>query len=317
MNDFIAELRNPLRNGKVIGHVDPRAYHKQRDAGIVRGHPEYVMSFSELSEFGNCPARWIAGFKQEPTYAMQWGKPLDCMVLTPELFEQSFAVTPETYKGTNRQKQIIDKPWRFGADFTDDWKEEQEKAGREIVHHKQFLQLREAAKALFGDREIISLLEISKRQVMVVSEYFDEETELAIPMKSLLDIVPMAGNPKWGKAIADLKTCTNASPEAFIDHVWRMRYNVQAALYLDAMLAAGEDRTDYFIVAQESYSPWQVGRRHLSSDVIAFGRARYSGWLARYAHCLKTGQWSDYEAGTDQLLPGWGKVQFNKPYQME
>lgn len=312
----MSESRNPLRNGKVIGHVDPRVYHR-REESTPRGHPQYVMSFSELSEFAQCPARWIAGYKQESTPAMDWGDPLDCMLLTPELFDAKFAVTPETYEGLDRKKNPVTKPWRFGADATDNWKAEKEGAGLKVLHHSTYVEVMAAVKILAADPEVASLLDASQRQVMVVSTYTDPESEIEIPLRSLVDILPVESNAKWGKCVADFKTCANAGQEAFTDAIYRMQYHAQLAFYLDALRAAGQDRTDCLILAQESFPPWQTGHRHLSSEVIEFGRLMYHTWLDRYARCLRTGKWGNYEDGYMQLIPGWSRVEFTKPWQME
>ena len=310
-NEYVGEFPNPISAGKIIGPVNPVDYHRP-DPALVRGNPQYPMSFSELSQFAVCPSRWIAGYREEENEVMQWGSLIDTLALTPEQFERRYAVTPETY----RNEKGIDKPWRFGANATDAWKEDQLAAGLKIVKREHHAEATAAVKALLGDEEIASLIEASQRQVMVVAQYEHPEGKIVVPLKCLVDLLPRADDPKWGKCVADLKTCTNASPEPFIDHIYRMQYYAQAALYLDALRSTGEDRTDFLMVCQENFPPWQVGRRHLSAETVELGRTRYNGWLYRYAECLLTGHWGDYEAGQRCLLPRWAMVEFTKPWML-
>jgi hypothetical protein len=314
-NPMAGEFKRQFCNGKIVGQVSPADYHR-RDPAIPRGHPEYPMSFSELSEFSNCPSRWVRGYRDAGTEATEWGSLVDALVTTPTSFDDRYAVTPETYPA-KVGKALVDKPWRFGAGYTDTWRDAKEAAGLIVVKHDTHLRAFSACKVMLADPEIGDLLSAcGKRQVMVVAEYHDKDTGLVVPVRGLVDLWPDPEHPRFGKCLADVKTVANASPELFIDHVFRFRYNVQAAIYLDLAQAAGEDRTDFLIAAQESFEPYQVGRRHLSAEVLELGRMKYAGWLARYAYCLKTGQWQDYEVGTRQLLDGWGLLEFTKPWQI-
>ena len=83
-----------------------------------------------------------------------------------------------------------------------------------------------------------------------------------------------------------------------------MNYHVQAALELDLYNSAtGESRNEFRHVIQESYPPYQTGRRILTEEFIQMGRAKYTAALMLYAECLQTGEWHDYEKGA--MINGW------------
>lgn len=310
MNPFVDELPNPLIDGVVIGaDTNPKKYHAPQL--VPRGHPDYVMSFSELSLFNVCPRRWIDGYEEPSTQAREWGDPIDCLVLTPQFFSERFSISPETY--TNKKGEV--KPWRYGADVTDAWKELMERSGRTCIKFEMGASLNTAAKRFLADPYIKELLMLSDRQVQVMSRYVDPETGVVVPLKSLVDIVPRTDTP-FGKCVAELKSATNGAMEPFTDAIWRYQYFVQLALYIDALKAAGQDRTDGLIIGQESFEPFQPFRRHVCAADLETGRGKYKNWLKRYAYCIRSGDWGDYEDGYQQLIPGFALVQFVKPWQM-
>jgi len=69
---------------------------------------ERPLSFSSLKEFAKSPKHYmdyISKPKTPPTDAMKLGSAVHCMILTPELFNDQFAVAPEINKRTNAGKE--------------------------------------------------------------------------------------------------------------------------------------------------------------------------------------------------------------------
>jgi len=121
--------------------------------------------------------------------------------------------------------------------------------------------------------------------------------------------------PNYGRSIepfcdslADFKTCSSAHPRSWQKHVHDYDLHTQAGLYLDLYNAAtGEQRDEFRHILQESFKPWQVAKRILSVEFISLGREKYKRILKRYAACLKSGHWPDYDEGGphDVVLDGW------------
>ena len=303
MNPNIGTLPNPLTNAKIVGDgIEPDTYHKT--AG-ERGKPDFIMSRGNLVEFDRCPSRWINGYESEETKASEWGSLIDALALDGHNFDAKFAVIPETYPATKTGEP---KEWNWNATYCKEWRDAQ--GGKQVVKHETHQQAQNAIKFLFGDPQIGELIKFSKHQVMVMGEYRDEETGLIIPLKALLDLVPDLKHPQFGKCLADLKTCNSAAIYPWTKSVFDHSYHVQAALYLDLYTATtGEDRTDWLHVLQESFPPWQVGKRLLSAEFVELGRLKYVSALRRYCQCLKAGQWPGYEDGQRRVLDGWSVVE--------
>lgn len=282
------ELQNPFTNAKITGVSVPGSeYMKQPCA---RGVPDYVMSRSDLVEFDRCPSRWRAGYKEDDTDQTRWGSLIDCMVLTPERFSLDYAVAPETYK--NEKGEV--KPWNWNANVCKEWREQAGDA--EVLKSDQHAKAKTAADLL--RTQMYGLLN-GDTQVAVVGEFKDKETGLVIPVKCLIDLVPESDGP-YGKALFDLKTAASAHPRAWQRAVFERGYHVQAAMNLDLYTAAtDEDRCEFRHIIQENFEPWQIGRRLLSSEFVELGRLSYIRSLRKYAQCLKTGEWPDYEQGNE------------------
>lgn len=302
---------NPFTSSKIVGdQVDPDQYHNT--AG-ERGSPDYVMGRSSLMEFRRCPQRWRLGYVSPESEAKEWGTMLDAAVLTPARFTAKFVAQPETYpapKGHAKVKSgAIQEgdplPWNNNATYCSDWTELQ--VGKTIIKARDVDNISAAVARLHGDPIIHALIEASRKQVMLLGEYKDAETGIIVPVKALIDLLPAA--PAWGKCLADLKTTTSAALQPYQRHVYQYGYHDQAAFYLDLYVAATkEDRTDFLNVVQESFPPFQPGRRLISAEFVELGRTTYQQALRDYCQCLKTGQWPDYETG-DRVLGGWSLVE--------
>jgi hypothetical protein len=294
------ETPNPFVSAKVIGsQVRPADYHTQVGQ---RGAKDYIMSRGELVEFLHCPARWRAGYSKKDTEASEWGTLMDALLLDRNNFDDIFAVQPAMYpcEPTKRDPRT-EKPWNNNATFCDEWKTEREAAGKIVISKREKDEALAAVGVLLADQDIDELIATSEKQVHIVGLYEDKATRLKIPVKALLDIVPPVESV-FGKALADFKTCFSAAPFVWPRAVFEHNYHTQAALYSDLYTkATGEDRTDWLHLMQESYFPWQVGKRFLSSEFVELGRLKYTGALARYAQCLATDEWPGYEGNPNKM----------------
>lgn len=293
------DIKNPLTNAKVVGSGITYEVYGRQDS--KRGEKEFVMSRGALCEFAHCPNRWIMGFEDEETKSTEWGTLIDALVTSPEAFLNEFAVTPETYQDAKTGEE---KDWNWNAKVCKEWRDGIGK--KKAIKGQTYTQACNAVKFLLGDSRIRELIDCSKRQVLWMAEYHDKETDLVIPVKGLIDLLPDKENKTYGRSLADLKTCANAHPGAWPKAVYDHGYHVQAALYLDGYVAAtGEDRNTFYHVLQESCPPWQVGRRIVSEEFVAIGRQYYIEALKKYAQCLATGVWNGYDDEGRNVIDGW------------
>ena len=233
--------------------------------------------------------------------AKDFGNLLDTLVLTPEKFDKRYVQQPSTYRNEKKEE----KPWNNNANACRAWHEEQQ--GKQVVSHKELTAAIAAKDRLLKDDLIASFIAASDKQVLVQAQWHDDETGLTVPVRCLMDLVPRLDS-EFSKTVGDLKTTRTAALQSFSRDVFKMGYHIQAAFDLDLLVAAtGEDRCSWVFVIQESYPPWQTGRRLLSEDFLALGRAEYQRILGLYCRCLKAGVWPGYD-DTDEAIQGWSLV---------
>lgn len=312
-----------FQNARVIG--SDFSYEEYSAYQGKRGDAAYVMTRGQLMEFNHCPARWLAGYESPESKPMEYGNLIDCLALTPEAFDKRFITAPATYVviimecpscgsqtdsktcrkcGVNRLEKTIEKEWDWNASACRDWKENHK--GKSIVKPSAFCEAGIAVNKLMNDPRISSLIISSNKQVWVFGFYRDHATGISVPVQCLIDLVPNTSS-EYGKALSDLKTSNSADTYSWAKKVHSCHYDAQAALSLDLYTAAtGEDRTDWLHVIQESYPPYQVGRRLLSAEFVDFGRNKILSALKRYAMCLATNEWPDYDSNPNEMvLDGW------------
>ena len=282
-----------FQNCKLIGDgIDPDAYHRQ-EKGVHRGHPEFVMSRSELMLFTSNPARWLAGYKPKDSDATDWGTLIDTMLLDPARFEEKIAVKPATYTNEKTGKET---KWTRAANYCKEWEAEHE--GMMLVAAQKFGDAKAAVAKLFEDDELSRLIHRAKKQVFVVGEWHDKETGLVIPAKTLIDLVPPADS-EFGKSILDFKTARQAAPRPWGKAVFDRHYDAQAAMILDMYVAATkEDRQDFRHIVQENVLPWQVETYVLTLERTDVGRMKVNSALKLYARCLKQNDWPSWNGLT-------------------
>lgn len=311
-----------IKNARIVGHnVNPSDYHRQE---VGRGQKDFFISPSALKEFGRCPSRWLAGYNPPDSDAKAWGNLLDTRLLTPQLFEQQYAITPATYTEevlrcptcgsisdaascrkckANREPFQETKDWSPNTSYCRDWRQQQQVAGREVVSLDSISDCDAAIERLRADETIASYLDASQRQAMVVATW-EDESGVAVPVRCLIDLVPHPDS-EFRRSLGDLKTSRTAAAIPFSRHVYEYGYHIQAAFDLDLYVAAtGEDRGDWCLLVQESFAPWQTGKRLLSQDFIELGRVEYRRLLRLYARCLKSGVWPGYD-DNDEAIQGW------------
>lgn len=313
-------------NSKLIGsQVDAAEYHGQK---IPRGMQAYPMSPSALKLFGHCPNRWLHGYQPPESEAKDWGSLLDCLVLTPELFSARYVVPPLTYTETrmkcpkcesltdskkcakckcDRIESEVSLLWSPQALKCQEWKNRQIEQGLEVISQQDLDDAKAARERLLSDDVIKAFLDASDKQVLVEAQWQDDETGLTIPVRCLMDLVPRA-DTEFAKCLGDLKSSFTAALTPFARNVHKLGYHVQAAFDLDMFVAAtGEDRNTWCFIIQESFPPWQSGKRILSQDFLELGRTEYKRLMRLYCQCLKTGFWPGYD-DHDEAVQSWSLV---------
>lgn len=186
---------------------------------------EYI-SFSALKAFDKSPnhyLQYIAGDAPK-TDAMIFGSAFHCFVLEPDEFDSRYIVLPKMDRRTKEGKAAFES---FSA------------SGRELISEGDFQAMLRMRDSIMSNPAAVELLEGCIYEEPVY-RYFE-----GTYIKGVVDA--------WRKGafILDLKTCADASPDAFARAAHLSMYHEQAALYQTACV---ESR--FYWIAIENVAPY-------------------------------------------------------------
>jgi hypothetical protein len=349
--------------------VNPNAYHDQPHA---RGTSGYILSPSSMKKFADCPEEWIADGEEikylreriaktedmdlrkkyksrlseleGPSKAQGWGKLLDCLLLTPQHFDVSFKIRPDTYEKEvlqcpncdsiteskkcakckiDREPVVIEKNWSAQSDDCQKLVEIWEAQGKEVIHPFTYEMAQRAVARLKQKPDCAKAIACSQTQVHLRGEWHDRPTGLVVPVQCLIDLAPAATTEyvpgvefAWPTYLGDLKESVSISDEGISKQSEKFGWYIQAGFDLDMWNTAAKiepelgERTGWFFIGQRSYRSFQPFRKILSEGDVNTGRLAYQRILSNYCQCLKHGKWPDADVGQDpEYFFGFGLCQ--------
>lgn len=227
------------------------------------------------------------GVKREPSEAMRLGTALHTKVLQPALWDSQYAIIP------NAIKRRAGKEWEaFQA----------ENPGKECLKIEQYTQINAMAQALKthkGCKDVFECTPYNLREASLLSTINDVE------IKSRADIYCPDKN-----IIVDVKTASDASPDAFMAQASNLGYDVQAAFYIMNAEALNLNVYEFGFYVVETEYPYSVGCYTFSrfSDFILAGECEVKRRLSAYKEYLDSFDnpepgWTERNLG----LPAWNK----------
>ena len=221
---------------------------------------------------------WEDGISISPTPAMQIGTYTHCAWLEPEVWFSNYVPAPECDRRTKAGKEA----W---AKFQDANKD------KVVITQDQWDTANRLADIL-NETRAAELLEGRHEQVL-------EWEEAGLPMKAMLDI-------EGPRRVVDLKTCADASPEAFSRQSWNLGYHLQAAHYERAYEMKHFEHAEFYFVCIETTPPHNVAIYRVSDDLLDRGREQRLALLDKLATAIETGDWPGYGTETKTLeAPRW------------
>jgi hypothetical protein len=213
--------------------------------------------------------------------ALAFGRALHMAVLEPELFEKSYAVAPSISKATKAGRTA----WElFEADA----------AGREIITQADYDKVLEMRESIMANPLAAELLSGAHEQACY---WVDDMTGLACKVK--LDAVLDIGDRI---VVADIKTCTDASTEAFMRDAVKHGYDFQSGMYTEGVAVDTGKEADFVFIAIEKQPPYAVNVLAADKCFVLRGKDLFREYLGKVAECEASGVWWQYNAdGINEL----------------
>lgn len=246
-----------------------------------------AVNISSLKDMAKSALHYQVGLENErkDTAAMFAGRAFHMAILEPDRFLKTYINKPEGFDGRTA----------FGKQFIRD------NADKELIDHK-------LGSALKGMRESILLHADAGpdllRAVATELPIFWIDPETGLPCKAKIDELRDDG------AAIDWKKTANIEPALFFAQAYKLNYHVQAAFYVDGLIANGIDVPEYKINAVEGEFPFDVAPYRVPEDILNEGRAVYHEWLRKVAEYRKSGlvRWPGVVPVTcDFALPNYAR----------
>ena len=234
------------------------------------------ISKSMLDVYNNCPVdyEWfyLKRNQRTETDAMRLGTALHMAILEPEKFSETYVVAPNCRKNSKEWKAF-----------------ESEHEGKIILKEDEYKQISAMGYSVGAHTYASMLLLEGKAECSAYSE--DQDTGL------LLRCRPDFLNKR--NIVVDLKTTVNASSGAFSSSVYKYRYHVQQAFYMDVLESLGIDVDVFCFLVVEKTPPHKVAIYTLSDRAISLGRELYKKNLSDLKCCLDSNSWPGLQKSSE------------------
>ncbi len=237
-------------------------------------HAHPAVSKSDLDLINRSPLHFITAKKYpaEPTESLLLGSVVHKLVLEPDTFSEEFAAAPEINRRTKSGKA------EFEAFM-------QENAGKTVISADMYDRSLTIADSVRKHPVAAKLLSGGQAE----QSFFWTDRETGVQCKCRPDYLR-------DKLVIDLKTTSDASPEAFEKSACSYRYHVQAWWYLHGLKCNNFDVRDFVFIAVEKTPPYAVCVYAADDSMLDLGERQALENLRTYAQCTQSGIWYGYDS---------------------
>lgn len=226
--------------------------------------------------------RFVTGTipRSEPTPAMQLGTAFHVRRLEPDTWSEQIAVKPD---GIDRRTNVGKIAW---AGFV------AESAGKTIITQEQADVIERMVAGVAANPMAADLLDAPGHSEFSLRWELD-----GVKVKTRID--------RWlgVRIIADLKTSSDPSPEAFSRDAFRHGYHRQAWLYRRSVLDVfGADDVAFLHVVCGTEEPYECHVYELDDQALALGEREVMQAIADLRRCRESGNWSSPLSGRVNTL---------------
>jgi len=273
------------------------------DAALValtneQHHAHPAVGASGLKELARSPAHYWSKYRDKnrqpskPSAAMAFGTAYHAMLFEPGKFFDRYAEMPEGLDRRTKEGKAL------CADI--------EASGKQPITSSDLNALETMVDRVNAHPVARHLLRTEGAGTEQSMFWIDRETRLGCKIRPDWYVEPGSAYPNG--AIIDLKTTSDARPEAFGRSVWNYGYWLQAAWYIDGFRNVFETSGDpvYLWLAQEGDAPYAAAMYAPAPDLIDYGRREYRRLLDVLARCETSGEWPAYPTEISRLeMPAW------------
>ena len=249
-------------------------------------HVSAGVSKSALSHMSRSPYHYKYRLDNpiEQTDAMAMGSLVHCMNLEPQRMEAEYAVAPKVDKRTKAGKETY-------AQFVES------AAGKTVVSQ--------------SDMDTAQAMTDSLANHKLANEMLTEDGKTEMSCYSIHRETGLLRRGRFdklveGKGIYDLKTTSDASPDAFMKSVVNFGYHVQASYYMDMAEQQLIDVPNFYFICVENKAPYGCAVYTLDETALKAGYDQYTRNLKKLKMCVENDFYPCYSSDVTKLAsPSW------------
>jgi len=235
-----------------------------------------------LKQFAVNPQLWKQAFQRSTTRSMSRGSLIDCLLLTPSLFDSMFVLRPTEFDSFRSKDARV-------------WRDHIEAQGLTSITYDELLDAQNCVNVIRTNADARPFIGVAGDPQTALR---NDDGDTAV--KALLDFLPQEG-PNID-AIVDLKTI-DCSPDQFTMHkilsqISEFDYHISGAWYLQLFNSLADvERRRFVMVFACQQPPFPVAVVELAKPDIESGAAICRFALERFVTCCETDAWPSPFAG--------------------
>ena len=245
-----------------------------------------ALSASTLKQLKRSVAHGVEASKYdgEPTEALIMGNAFHSYLLEPHKYKINYG---QLTKKLDKRKKAHRRLYEYAV----------KKYGNQaILNPKQVEQIKTWKDSVLSNKAAVAIL-----KTVTKAEHTITWDESGVKCKARLD-----GYSPQLEAVIDVKTCLNASPEAFKAQIYNYGYYLQAAHYISAALADGLKANKFIFIAVEKEAPYCTAVYSLDLQSLNAGGFERDELLAIWREYEETKLISGYSNQVENInLPLW------------
>lgn len=279
------------------------------DMPAAEYHASDAVGHSALVKMCRSPAHYkhYRDTAHAPTPAMEFGSAMHMAVLEPELFCETYTVSPKFDRRTTEGKAQAAQ-----------WDEQN--LGKKALT-QEVMELLENIQRAIGLHSTGATLVRNGRKEM---SFFWTDAETGIACKFRPDVLLLDGGEAvtLGTALEldalqhvigqlDLKSTRDAERNAFRRDIFKLGYDIQAAYYSDPLSEYLQRPIPFKFLAVESAAPHGVALYGVGERLMQIGRSKYRAALQLLQWCRERDEWPSYQPFSDEdqiEAPTWEKA---------
>ena len=257
--------------------------------------PEFNrLSYSSLKAFNKSPIDYLMYLNKEYVQndSMLLGSVVDCLLLTPNEFEDKYILVDD-----------YDRRTKIGKELHIEYTEKAKKLFKTIVKKSMLENAEIMVNSLLNNNKVKLILDNTTQTQYPIDFTYKLERAEKYQIRGFADGVgEMNGKP----FIFDLKTTNNIDQHFYTRQIIDMLYHLQASIYCMGFAHDKIKIPDFYHIVIENKAPYKCNVYKFDKEFIKRGKTLFKNLVMDFDHCKLNDLW---EMGQEFFEPNINEIE--------